>query len=136
MIRERYDIKVKGRNWGITIFFPLTHYHVSEIMRVLKWLDCNNKDLRKAYYNLSSGQMNNGLTFSNYDMRETAIVFAMSENPAQYFNLVVHELHHMAVQIAIANDLDLTGEEVCYINGDIAMMMYPLVSRLLCEFNK
>ena len=80
--------------------------------------------------------MNNGLTFSNYEERETIAVFALSESPEQYFNLVLHELHHLAVQIAVANNLPLTGEEVCYINGDVGMMMFPLVSRLFCGCRK
>lgn len=136
MIRRRYKIKVKGKSWGITVFFPLTCYHVNDIMRVLQWMDCGKSDMRKAYFNLTSGQMNNGLTFSNYEMCESVIVFAMSETPEQYFNLIVHELHHLSVQIGVANGLDLTEEEVCYINGDVAMLMFPLVSRLFCECKK
>ncbi len=134
MIRRTYHIKVKGEDWRITIFFPLTCYHVKDIMRELSYIDCDIEDMRKAWVNLTNGQMNNGLTFSNYELRESVVVFAMSDSPAQYFNLVVHELHHLAVQIGLANDLDLTGEEVCYINGEVAMMMFPVVAKLFCDF--
>lgn len=132
MIRTRYNIKVRGRDWGITVFFPLTCYHVEEVMRALAWVECERDDMRKAYINLTSGQLNNGLTFSNYELGESVIVFAKSANAGQYFNLVVHELHHLSVQIATEFGMDLEGEEVCYLNGDIAMMMYPVVSRLFC----
>lgn len=106
---------------------------MKEIMRELAYIDCHPEDMRKAWQNLTSGQMNNGLTFSNYELRESVVVFAISENPAQYFNLVVHELHHLAVHIAIANGLSLEDEDVCYINGDVAMMMFPLVAKLFCK---
>ena len=132
MIRERYNIDVKGENWQITIFFPLTCYHVKKIMQELSLIDCNKTDMRKAWRNLTSGKMNNGLTFSNYELRKSVIVFAMSESKEEYFNLVLHELHHLAVQIGVANNMDLEGEGVCYINGDVGMMMFPLVRYLFC----
>lgn len=132
MIRKRYNINVKGENWQITIFFPLTCYHVKEIMQELSLIDCNKTDMRKAWRNLTSGKMNNGLTFSNYELRKSVIVFAMSESKEEYFNLVLHELHHLAVQIGVANNMDLEGEDVCYINGDVGMMMFPLVRYLFC----
>ena len=132
MIRKRYNIDVKGENWQITIFFPLTCYHVKKIMQELSLIDCNKTDMRKAWRNLTSGKMNNGLTFSNYELRKSVIVFAMSESKEEYFNLVLHELHHLAVQIGVANNMDLEGEGVCYINGDVGMMMFPLVRYLFC----
>ena len=132
MIRKRYNIDVKGENWQITIFFPLTCYHVEEIMQELSLIDCNKTDMRKAWNNLTSGKMNNGLTFSNYELRKSVIVFAMSESKEEYFNLVLHELHHLAVQIGVANNMNLEGEGVCYINGDVGMMMFPLVRYLFC----
>jgi len=133
MIRQRVQIMVKGKPWHITAFYPITCYHVKEIMAALCAIECNKSDLNKAYRNLSSGQMNNGLTFSNYSLRETIVVFAKSTSPAQYYNLFHHELHHTAVQIAIANGFDLDGEEVCYINGDIAQAMYPIAKQFLCD---
>lgn len=101
-------------------------------MQELSLIDCNKTDMRKAWENLTSGKMNNGLTFSNYELRKSVIVFAMSESKEEYFNLVLHELHHLAVQIGVANNMNLEGEGVCYINGDVGMMMFPLVRYLFC----
>ncbi|EEY84096.1 hypothetical protein HMPREF0103_0040 [Bacteroides sp. 2_1_33B] len=126
MIRQCVNIMVRGKPWNITAFYPLTRYHVKEIIDALYSIHCNREDLRKAYKNLTSGQMNNGLTFSNYVLRKTVTVFAKSTCPEQYFNLIAHELHHLSVHIAIANGFDLSGEEVCYINGDIAQSMHPV----------
>lgn len=133
MIRQRVQIMVKGKPWHITAFYPVTCFHVREIMSALYAIDCSQENLRRAYKNLSSGQLNNGLTYSNYQLRETVTVFAKSTSPAQYFNLILHELHHAAVQIATANGIDLAGEEVCYINGDIAQAMFPIAKQFLCE---
>lgn len=89
MIRQRVSIMVKGKPWNITAFYPLTRYHVKEIIDTLYSIHCNREDLRKAYKNLTGGQMNNGLTFSNYALRETVTVFAKSTCPEQYFNLII-----------------------------------------------
>lgn len=133
MIRQRFHIFVKGKKWNITAFFPVTRYHVDEIMDALRYIDCNSEDLKSAYQNLTRGNVNNGLTFSNYLYRESVIIFAISISPAKYLNLITHELHHLSVHIAIASGFNLKAEEVCYINGDIAEMMFPVVVYLLCK---
>lgn len=133
MIRQRTQIIVRGEPWYITAFYPVTCYHVKEIMAALYAIDCNPSDLFRAYMNLSSGQLNNGITFSNYGLRETVTVFSTAIGPAQYFNTIVHELHHLSVHIAKENGFDLDGEEVCYINGDIAQAMYPVCKQFICD---
>ena len=82
-----------------------------------------------------------GISEENYDTalenltsgfhRETVSVWAMASTPAEYFNLITHELHHLSVQIAACNDMDLEGEDVCYLNGDIAQYLYPLCRPLI-----
>ncbi len=133
MIRQRIEIMVRGKPWHITAFYPITCYHVKEIMAALYAIDCNPADLRKAHRNLSSGQLNNGLTFSNYPLRETVTVFSKAAGPAHYFNTIVHELHHLSVHIAKVNGFDLEGEEVCYIDGDIAQAMHPVCKQFICD---
>lgn len=124
---------VGGEPWHITAFYPVTCYHVKEIMAALYAIDCNRDDLNKAYRNLSSGQLNNGLTFSNNLLHEVVTVFSKARGPAHYFNTIVHELHHLSVFIAKANGFGLEGEEVCYINGDIAQAMHPVCKRFICD---
>lgn len=131
MIRQRFHIFVKGEKWNITAFYPVTRYHVDEIMDALYNINCNEEDLKSAYKNLTSGNVNNGLVFSNYFQRESVVIFAIFISPEKYFNLITHELHHLSVHIATTHGFDLQGEEVCYINGDIAEMMFPIVVYLL-----
>lgn len=131
MVRQRVNIRVRGRRWRIIAFYPLTRYHVDEIIDALRDMECENEYIAEAYNNLTSGNVGNGITYSNSRKRETVVVFAFSKSPAQYFNLIVHELHHLAVHIALANGYPLDGEEVCYINGDIAEMMYPVCRKLI-----
>lgn len=131
MMRQRFHIIVKGKPWYITVFYPFTTCEVPEIIAALERIECNREDLKRAYDNLSSGQLNNGITFSNYALRESVSVFATSTAPGEYFNLIVHELHHLSAHIALANGFDLDGEEVCYINGDLAQYIHPICKILI-----
>lgn len=131
MIRERFHIIVNGEPWYITIFLPITRCHVSEIMDALYSIGINEENYNTALGNLTSGNVNNGITFSNPLNRETVSVLARCENPVEYLGLFVHETHHISVQIASANGLDLEEEEVCYIHEDLVKYLYPLCKRLI-----
>lgn len=122
---------VCGEPWRITVFLPLTRYHVEEILDTLKSIDISEENLATARENLTSGRVNNGFTFSNSGKRETVSVWAVCTSPAMYFNLIVHELHHLSVHIATANGLDLEGEDVCYIHGDTAQHLWSLCHPLI-----
>lgn len=132
MIRTRLTIDICGKPWRITVFLPLTRYHVEEILDTLKSIDITEENLKTARENLTTGRVNNGFTFSNSEKRETVSVWAICTSPAMYFNLIVHELHHLSVHIAAANNLNLEGEEVCYIHGDTCQHLWSLCWPLIC----
>lgn len=131
MIRSSFHIIVNGKPWYITIFLPITRYHVSEIMDTLSFIGISKGNYTTALENLTSGRVNNGITYSSSEHRATVSVWAMATSPYEYLNLITHELHHLSVQIASMNGLDLEGEDVCYINGDIAQYLYPLCRPLI-----
>lgn len=49
----------------------------------------------------------------------------------EWFNLIVHELHHLSVQIGSMNVFDLEGEDVAYLNGDVAGFLYSFCKPLI-----
>lgn len=115
----------------VTIFLPRTRWAIDEIMLALSSIGISKENGEIALENLISGRVNNGITFSNSVYRSTISVWDKATSKADWFDLIVHELHHLSVQIASANGLDLEGEEVCYINGGIAKHLYPLVRKLI-----
>lgn len=123
---------VCGEPWRITVFLPITRYHVQEILDALRSIGITDENYSTAKENLTTGRVNNGFTFSNAARRETVSVWAVCTSPAMYFNLIVHELHHLSVHIASACKLDLEGEDVCYINGDTAQHLWELCHPLIC----
>jgi hypothetical protein len=131
MIRTKFHIVVNGNPWYITIFLPITRYHVSEIMDALYSIGISEDNYRTALDNLTSGRINNGITYSSIEFRQSISIWARCENKVEYFGLLIHELHHLSVQIASMNGLDLEGEEVCYINEYIAKYLYNLCKPLI-----
>lgn len=114
------------------MFLPVTRCDVNMIMRTLYSIGISEENARDAYENLATGRINNGITFSNPDVRETVAVVALADEPGSYLNLLVHESHHLSVHIATAVGYDLEGEEVCYMHGNIAEFLFPMFYPLLC----
>lgn len=131
MRRCDFSVPVNGEPWEVTVFLPVTGYHVYVIMRELVSLGINRENYEDALENLTSGRVNNGLTFSSAERRRTVSVWASATSAEEWFNLIVHELHHLSVQIGSINGFDLEGEEVAYLNGDIAGYLYSFCKPLL-----
>lgn len=131
MKRCDFSVSVNGKPWKVTVFLPITGYHVGVIMRELLSLGINRENYKDALENLTSGRVNNGLTFSSAGHRRTISVWASATSASEWFNLIVHELHHLSVQIGVINGFDLEGEEVAYLNGDIAGFLYSFCKSLI-----
>jgi hypothetical protein len=129
MIRQ--NIYLKKEDWQIIAYYAVTHYEVDEIMRTLEEAGCRGENFETAYENLSSGNRNTGLCFSGDGI--SVLVISVPSSKPQFFNSLVHELHHAATHIAKDVGYDLTGEDVCYLAGEIAEKMYPVIGKYLCQ---
>lgn len=130
MIRQTIHLE-RAHNWRVTCFYAVTHYEVEEIMQTLVEAGADDKSLDRAYENLSSGNPNCGICYTGDG--ESVLVISCVTSPAQFFNSLVHELHHLASHIASALGYDQKGEEACYIGGETAEQIYPVASKYLCE---
>lgn len=131
MRRCDFSVPVKGEPWSVTIFLPVKGYHVGVIMRELLSMGISRDNFTDALENLTSGRVNNGLTFSSAEHRRSVSVWVSATSAKEWFNLIVHELHHLSVQIGSMNGLDLEGEGVAYLNGDIAGFLYSFCKPLM-----
>lgn len=130
MIRQTIHLK-RAHGWKVTCYYAVTHYEVDEIMNQLVNAGCDGENLQTAYDNLSTGSFNTGLCYSGNG--ESVLVISCASSPAQFFNSLVHELHHLASHIASALGYSQKGEEACYIAGETAERMYPVANKFLCE---
>lgn len=129
MIRQ--DIYIEGIDWMVTCYYAVTGCDVDGIMQRLSEAGADRDSLSLAYDNLSSGDFNKGLCYSGHG--QSVLVVGVSSSASQFFNSLVHELHHLASHIASALGYDLEGEDVCYIAGEVAGKMFPVASKFLCE---
>lgn len=120
-------------DWTIYAYYAVTYYAVDEIMGKLRMIDCDRKSLRRAYKNLSKGELDSGLCYSNYYKRRTVLVIALTSCAAEFFNSLHHELQHFEGHIGEAYNLDPKGEEIAYLSGDVAMEMFPKIKHLICD---
>lgn len=131
MIRQRiyidkYDILVHA-------YYATTQYYVDEILDKLYDLGCRGRNMQRAEDNLSSGELNTGLTYYSSRKREAVMVIALTSSAAEFYNSLMHELSHLTAFIAKDNNLSFTGEAIAYLEGELARDIFPKVQPLLCD---
>ena len=115
------------------VFYAVTTYWVWQIIKELRRIGCVGEKLEMAYRNLSSGNLNTGLTYSNFERRETVMVIAKTSSPEQFQNSFDHETGHLCRHISQTFGIDPYGEEEQYLQGYIGQKMFPVAKKFLCE---
>lgn len=131
MIRQEY--KIEGYDWRVYAYYAVSTYYTDEIMQRLFDIGCGRSYLRRAYNNLISGKLDSGITYSNYDRRETVMVIALTSTPKEFAKSWQHEMGHLATHIAEADGLDPYGEEIQYLGDDIIELTWEIAHNFLCS---
>lgn len=131
MIRQ--EIYLPKFRWHVTAYYSVSCYWTWEILRELHRLNASKSVLHSAYDNMVSCSLNTGLCFSNEDMRESVLVIAKTSSAAEFFNSFEHEFQHLKGHIATACGLDLNGEDIAYMSGELARDIFPMIQHLLCD---
>lgn len=114
-------------DWLVDIYYDATPSDAMRITKRIADLGCAKYGIYKVYAQLASGILNNGFTYTNKYLRQSVMSLGRASSFAQFLNSFVHELHHLCTHIAMTYRLDLQGEDVCYLAGDIAQMMHPVL---------
>ncbi|MCM1031565.1 MAG: hypothetical protein NC410_09035 [Oscillibacter sp.] len=134
MIRQRFTL---GRNdWEVFAYYAVDAYYVDEIMSRLIEIGCRGKDLKKAYKNLDTGDLDTGLTYSNYGRRQSVMVIALTSSPKEFEKSWRHESGHLAAQICETFGIPLNGEEIQYLGQDIVDATWDIAKHFLCKCGK
>jgi hypothetical protein len=129
----RVDVYIPKWDYNVKCFFAVNEYWVDEIMEELFFLQIDGSNAKKAYENLSSGEINNGLCFANPSKKKAVIVVAKASDAAEFINSVSHENHHLASYVAKQFGLDPTGEDVAYFAGELMKEQFPYIKHLMCD---
>lgn len=131
MIRQR--IYSKQYDWRIHVYYVVTKPNAKEILRQLEHIGCKGRNLDAAYDNLTSGNLDTGLTYTNSDRRESVVVIAKTSTALEFAQSLTHEFGHLANHIAAYYGIPLDGEEVRYICDDLLKRTWSISRELLCD---
>ena len=127
------DFYIAKYDWHVRVFYAVTTYWTNTILRELERIGCTGSNLENAFRSLSSGNLNTGLTYSNFEHRLTVMVIAMTTSPEQFQNSWDHEKGHLCRHISRTFGIDPYGEEEQYLRGYIGKKMFPVSKKFLCE---
>lgn len=126
------ELEIPRYRWSIRVFFPVTRYNIDAIMCALEDINCPEHILERVYDNLQSGSVDTGFTYSNLRQRSTVMVIGMTSSPAEFLNSFEHELRHFVDDVAKTMNIDLTGEKVAYLTGDINLYLWDDIHDFIC----
>lgn len=75
MIRQHFTLQKYG--WHCLVYYAVDTYYIDEILDKMHSIGCDGDMLQTAYKNMSSGNMNTGVTYSNFRDRETVMVITI-----------------------------------------------------------
>ena len=119
--------------WKVYVYYDVTPKDAIEIVTKLQEIKFPKSYITSAYTTLVSNKLNQGLTQTNNRLKTSVVVFTKTSNASQFVNSFVHEIGHLSNHIALTYNLNLNGEEVQYIAGDIAQQMFKRCHTLMCD---
>lgn len=131
MIRQRFELG--KHDWEVFAYYAVDTYYVNEIIDRLFSIGCRDENIRTAYNNLTAGQLDTGLTYSNYATRQTVMVIAITSSSKEFEKSWRHECGHLATHICQAFDITPYGEEIQYLGQDIVEATWDIAKNFLCE---
>ena len=129
---EKNCVKLKKYDWTLDIFYAVTCYHIEAITNALEAAQCPENIKERVYGNLKKSDMDTGFTYSNKRLKRTVMVIGLASSPAQFLNSFEHELRHLVDDIAERFGLDMGGEEVAYLTGDINSVLWDDIHKFIC----
>lgn len=121
----RHEIRLEHGRWSVTCFIG---YHADadtdEISRALEDMGCTGEALLEARRHLAKDSENRGLTYSNVGGRESVVAVGRSGDLASGINTIAHELLHVVQHVCEQDGISMTGEEACYIMGELCERVF------------
>lgn len=129
----RRDIHISGYDWIVYVYFHVTCYRTRAIIRRLKRIGCPKDKLREAYDNMMSCSLDTGLTYSNYERRESVMVIGRTSSYWEFFNSLSHEIRHLTDHMCLAMGMEVGGEPIAYLTGDIGSVLADEIRLFTCD---
>lgn len=119
--------------WLCDFFFAEEGDTESRATRLIEKCGAPELIARRASEILRSGRMNYGLTVSRPNILYSAVLIGPTTSGAEFLDTFVHEVRHLANDIADYLGYDLRAEQPAYLSGDLAREFAGVICRLGCE---
>lgn len=120
-------------DWKIKWYFETSSDDIGEIMHILSNIGASSSIMEKAFDNMLEDQKNTGFTYSNQNLKRSAVIISRTTSPKEFINTFCHELRHLTDDIAEEKNMDIKGEDVAYLSGEISTTVYDIIGKLCCS---
>lgn len=134
MIRQKFLLN--RRFWKVYVCYNVSRDDIDYILHFMKLKRMPTEYIKDAHTMLTESKLNTAATYSNITTKTSIVIFLKTENKQEFVDSFTHEIFHLSNHIARAYGLNINGEEVCYIGGDVAKLMYKACHKLMCNCSR
>lgn len=120
------------RRWTILFLFSYGTKDEESVQSALVWAGAPHSLITHVSGNISAGRLNEGFCFSDPVARRTVAAIGEAASGPEFLNTTVHEITHIAQDIARAEGLDPWGEDIAYLAGEISRKISDIVCEMSC----
>lgn len=121
------EIRLERYGWSVMCFIGYTAADAMYLCQHLVKIGCRGDALKEAYNHLLEDGNERGLTYSNINERISVVAIGESHDRANMVNTIGHELLHVVAHISSTDDIDMQGEEPCYVIGELCEKIFKLM---------
>lgn len=129
----RFSFSLPAYDWTVECFVCPGIREKLRINELLEDFGAPSKIIRRVIEKLNTGAKNEGFTYSAVGKRCSVVFISETTDARQSMNTIVHEVRHLTDDIATAENIQMTGEKVAYLSGEIAEKMFKECHVFLCD---
>ena len=126
------DLRIDNYDWHVRFYFAVHGYHTRSILFSLEEIECPGPIMERVRENLEKPDMDSGFTYSNKTKRRSVVVVGLASSQAQFLNSFEHELRHLCDDIDVESAMQMQGEEVAYLTGQLNTMLWKDIHQFIC----
>lgn len=126
-----HQFELPKYKWNITAFIVDEVIYPDIILQALDDIDYNDSETVVDRF-IKAG-VNAGFTVSVPETRSSVMMIGTAECAEEFQNTLDHEKGHLAVHIALENQIPFVSEDFTYLLGDIGKCLFKVCEPFLCE---
>lgn len=120
------------RRWDVLFLFSFDTDDLGRIVDALVWASAPDSILQRVSENVNAGRWNEGFCYSDPSLRRSVAAVGLTSGGEEFVNSTVHEIMHIAQDVARTDGLDIYGESVAYLAGDLTAQISDIICHESC----